>query len=289
MNFFTRNCAQTAVVFSQHHVENLLSTLQSIHATLFPEHNNSFLHFITSVLRSRFPHILPEPIDTNPIPESWLTLPLIHGGLGCPQPILEAFSYLQAFKTSTSTTHASSSSIRDRDSELARDSFTECLSADRTLYLDAKRRWEEDRTTYPSNTAIFPRNAATNKPEFMSFEEYLRGRETRSLHWSATYDHLMSPAEPAYPSTSRGTKLWKKIKRWLAQFPKMEGSPFVEKKEDYLSRKEYYDLENPWDWWFALYAEQMERTFGKVCMLDEVMGLGAMVTKIQQKAVKFDL
>lgn len=288
MNFFTRNCAQTAIIFSRSHVENLLTTLQGIHYTLFPSHSGNFLHFISSILRARFPHLLPAD-DPQPIPESWLILPLIYGGLGCPVPMLETFALLRAFRENESAKSNPYTPSPTYDLTSERGNFESCLSADRTLYAAYKQQWQE-RSSYPSNRDLFPLEyGASHKPSFMSFDEYNRGRESQSMYWSATYTHLLSPANPARPDSSSTATA--RYANWLLQFPRCHDAPFSKTVdgEDEPWRKEWDELESPWDWWFALYAEQQGKMFGGMRVLSPQLMLGGMVRRIGQRAVKFDI
>ncbi|TGZ84881.1 hypothetical protein EX30DRAFT_11552 [Ascodesmis nigricans] len=274
MNFFTRNCAQTAVVFSKSHVENLLKTLKTIHDTLFPDHSSSFLKLISSTLHTRFPHIIP---SNTPIPEGWLTLPLVFGGLGIPTPMLETYAYLHNFRNNDASEYAlyHPSYVKNQGS------FTRCLKNELQLYQKSREAWET-MSTYPADASIFPRNPVSQRPYFMSFEEFIRARETQTIYWAKTYDHLLSAAKPA-PAEPTDTKT---INEWLRMFPDVEGYSCV---TTLGGRGSLGELEFPWNWWVVTYAPQLDRVFGSMTVLDSWMTLGGMVEKIQERAVKFDL
>jgi hypothetical protein len=223
ISFFGRNFGDPAQCFGRIHAGEIIDTFNRIQKELFPETGGSVVKRLQTMIESRF--------GITNIPIGWFFFPISRGGLEVRNPVIDLLA------------------VRDDLLESPEKSFVYRMKLDLEDYANHKEKWQA--------------KAGTSGEQFMTFDEYVLGRETRILGWGRTYQSLQ-------------------------QLP---GSTQVE-----LSSRVQSELPSSWSrvlptserWQFAMYANQILARFGTLTIVEPSLIPVGMVSVFRASKVSWD-
>jgi hypothetical protein len=204
MKFFARNCGgRPAICFGVEHVDDVIDTLARIQRELFSDVGGNAVGHLRQLIRARF--------GAADLPHGYFYFPISSGGLEVHDPMVEFLA------------------VRPTIEEAFERPLSEGKDDDVHQYRQLKEDWEttSDRPTYLPLTPL----------EFMSYEEYISGRETRLVHWQKKYLAYLAVATPkeivltpAMEASLKGTRDdWSKMNSYQRWIVSMFGEGVMEK------------------------------------------------------------
>ncbi|KAF9022947.1 hypothetical protein BDZ89DRAFT_1018497 [Hymenopellis radicata] len=157
LEFFRRNFAQPAYCFGLVHIDEVISTFARILKEVFAETNGSVVLKVQQLIETRF--------CIKDIPAGWCFLPISKGGLEIVNPIVSLMTVRDHLRHAKPETN-----------------FITLMNNDKYNYETAKEAWLSGQGEGKSDT-------------FMSFEEYVLGRETRLASWGEEWSSLQNVAD----------------------------------------------------------------------------------------------
>lgn len=145
--FFQRNFGDPAHCFGRVHVDDIIETFNRIQKVLFPDTDGSVVKRLQAMIESRF--------GVTDVPFGWFFFPITRGGLEVRNPMIDLLA------------------VRDDLSEKPQNTFTLRMKLDAEDYVVLKEKWQG--------------KAGSSTEKFMSFGEYVLGRETRIGLWQQQY------------------------------------------------------------------------------------------------------
>ncbi|KAF4571194.1 hypothetical protein EYR36_008523 [Pleurotus pulmonarius] len=218
MAFFRRNFGgRPPACFGQPLINDIIDTFARIQRELFPNHVGGAIGYLRSLIKTRF--------GVDNIPEGYFYFPINQGGLELRNPMVEAY----VLQTSG---HVSNNSENPESSLPSQPFVTHMEVRDKQRYRELQENWELGRT---ANTF-----QAGAPDEFLSFEEYVRYRETLLEHWTVLWQEMLRVPDP----------------RNITLPPVLQALQTVH-NDDYYTQ---YVL--------ALYGEELVQTFGSLELVD---------------------
>ncbi|KDQ56321.1 hypothetical protein JAAARDRAFT_179811 [Jaapia argillacea MUCL 33604] len=237
IEFIKRQFGQSAQCFGKAHVDEIIQTLNRIQNELFPDTNGSIVKRLQGMIEARF--------GIKDIPFGWFFFPISYGGLEIHNPIIDYLTLRESLSDSPETM------------------FPSEMENDKKTHISLKEAWETS-ATVPSNRLSWDvevRDTNHKGGDFMSFEEYILGRETRLTTWGATYLRMQSLASAT--KIALPTRL----------------------DQDYGSS---FSM-TPYDAWVvALYAEELFKRFGTLIIVEPTLIPVGMVSVFRNSKISWD-
>jgi hypothetical protein len=222
LKFFQRNFGDPAQCFGRQHADEVIETYSRIQKELFPMTGGSVIQCIQQMIEQRF--------EVKDIPNGWFYFPISRGGLEVWNPIVDFLSVRNNLKVEPNP-------------------FTELQEEDRKEYQRLFTAWNSGEGS--SN------NSAKS---FLSFEQYVEGRETRLPKWRDAYRDLQkAPYASSITLSSRITD-------------DLDGAYL----DDYQ------------EWNAALYGEEIFRRFGTLTIVEPTLIPVGMVSVFKSSKIKWD-
>lgn len=220
--FFQRNFGDPAHCFGRVHADEIIDTFNRIQKELFPDTGGSVVKRLQAMIESRF--------GVTDIPFGWFFFPITRGGLEVRNPVIDLLA------------------VRGDLSESPQNTFTDRMKFDLKEYVDHKERWQA--------------KAGFSGEEFMSFEEYVLGRETRLERWQQKYLSLQ-------------------------QMPTATGVALIGRAQNELSSGWYG--ETTYDKYiFALYSNEIFARFGTLTIVEPTLIPVGMVSVFKNSKISWD-
>ncbi|KAK6542260.1 hypothetical protein TWF694_006220 [Orbilia ellipsospora] len=269
MKFFVRNFGKPARVFGKQHVEQIVTAVNKINASIIPsEYNGDFVSYIKSIVKSRFGHELTEEPLT-----AWILMPVTHGGLGVRNVLFDINPILRAYTFEEEDHEAS----KKYDDLYHPRTFKRCLKKDKIEYETAKEAWlkrarpikgawENDipdewfdgmeEWLASRDTARSSRRRRQQHP-FLTFEEFILGRQNKFTYWGEVWSELSET-----PNSTRRFQFPDRISKALL------ASTICTHDSNWL--KPNYDKTSPyWRSFLLSFGEQLLDAFGDFKLVDE--------------------
>ncbi|KIK58068.1 hypothetical protein GYMLUDRAFT_202910 [Collybiopsis luxurians FD-317 M1] len=164
MEFFRRNFGQPAHCFGQVHLDEVVQTFERIQREIFVEHSGSVVEKLRSMIETRFG----DAIEAKNMPAGWCFFPVSEGGLEVLNPVIQLLMMREYL-------------VPEPDKQ-----FKLRMDVDRNKYEQAKTDWMNGLQGDDTKEV----DLDESKKMFMSFEEYILGREDRMEHWGREWKHL---------------------------------------------------------------------------------------------------
>jgi len=219
LRFFQRNFGDPAQCFGRTHADEVIETYSRIQKELFPETGGSVIQCIQQVIEQRF--------GVKDIPNGWFYFPISRGGLEVWSPAVDFLSVRDDLKEKPNT-------------------FFALLENDEKDYKFFFSLWKSG-------------DGWSKTVEFLTYPEYIEGRETRLGGW---WSHYMSLQEAPDASPIR---LSSRIKQGLVPIP-----------DDYSI------------WNTALYADEIFRRFGTLTIVEPTLIPVGMVSVFKNSKIQWD-
>jgi hypothetical protein len=234
MAFFLRNFGgRPANCFGKVHVDESLKVLVAIQRELFSdEKSGGPVGHLRTMIKDRF--------GVDDLPEGYFFSPIDSGGLELRDPLIELIA------TSDIEEFPEQRFIEQKNKD------------DLTAYENLKTTWEQS----TSNGQSYYDSSA--KGEFMPFEEYVLGRETRLLSWRSTYMDLLSVIEPDSAYTT----------------------PAISQAK--IASQSARNLDEYGEWVIATYGDELVRRFGGLDIVDPSLIPIGMVQLFRNSRMKLD-
>jgi hypothetical protein len=222
LRFFQRNFGDPAQCFGRNHADEVIETYNRIQKELFPETGGSVVQCIQQTIEQRF--------GVKDIPSGWFYFPISRGGLEVWNPIVDFLS------------------VRDNLEEQP-NTFFKLMEDDPKQYARLFSTWKSGSGSSSSAAA-----------KFLTYPEYIEGRETRLQQWWATYQDLQKP--PRASSITLSSRIDEDLDGVV------------------LDR---YQL-----WNAALYAEEIFRRFGTLTIVEPTLIPVGMVSVFKSSKIQWD-
>ncbi|KAK6522455.1 hypothetical protein TWF281_003016 [Arthrobotrys megalospora] len=288
MKFFVRNFAKPSRAFGKQHVEQIITAINKIHLSLFPEHNGDVLAYISSLITSRFSEELPP----GPILPAWLLIPVANGGLGVRNVLFDILPILKSYLTEEEN--------YDRAGRYGGiyhpQNFKQCLKKDKREYERLREIWFKNRNPpkiawdrevpddwfdgmeewlAAQDAARKSQSRRRRKPHpFITFEEFILGRRGKFGYWGDVWNGLTET-----PTTASRYAFPDKITKGLAS---NLYSPVEWLKSDYSKNTPY------WRSWLLTFGESVLDSFGEFRITDEGRLPVAMIDIYSNLKTKWD-
>ncbi|EJD41257.1 hypothetical protein AURDEDRAFT_186615 [Auricularia subglabra TFB-10046 SS5] len=200
VEWMRRNFAQPANCFGTPHADEVISTFGRIYREVFVNANGSVVQHLQTVLQERF--------GITDIPSGWVFLPTAAGGLGVVNPIIDILVTRKALSSPPSET------IADR------------MRNDKIEYDGKWDAWHAAST------------ASGGSDDFMTWEEYILGRETAMKSWGTAWKSMQEVPEPKATLQRRGAAA--------------------------VNDDDWYDRPWPEKWVVSLYGDELVKKFGSL-------------------------
>ena len=222
LRFFQRNFGDPAQCFGRTHANEVIETYSRIQRELFPETGGSVIQCIQQMIEQRF--------RIKNIPNGWFYFPISRGGLEVWNPIIDFLSVRDCLKEEPNT-------------------FFALMEEDEREYARLVSHWKSGESL--SNTLT---------KKFLSYSQYVEGRETRLDGWWTAYTELQEA--PDASSITLSSRIWQ-------------------------------DLDNmPLDgyqrWNAALYADEIFRRFGTLNIVEPTLIPVGMVSVFKNSKIQWD-
>ena len=222
LRFFQRNFGDPAQCFGRTHADEVIETYSRIQKELFPGTGGSVIRCIQQMIEQRF--------GVKDIPNGWFYFPISQGGLEVRNPVINFLSVRGNLKEQPN-------------------SFIELMESDKKEYDRLFSIWKSGAGSSDSVTT-----------KFLTYPEYIEGRETRLREWWATYTNLQSrPNFSAIELSSNAT-------------------------ED-LSKVHLDDYQR---WNTALYADEIFKRFGTLTIVEPTLIPVGMVSVFKNSKIQWD-
>lgn len=180
LEFFRRNFAQPSHCFGRTHADEVVATFGRIQREVFAETGGSVVRAIQAMVETRF--------GINDVPAGWCFMPVAQGGLGVVDPIVDILT------------------VRANVKEKPEEEFQECMKEDENTYSVYKASW-------------LGGAGEGTELDFMPWDEYVLGRETKSLDWGQawTYLQVVAPSRSIARSTVLGNDWYNRsdVEKWI--------------------------------------------------------------------------
>ncbi|KAG9221393.1 hypothetical protein CCMSSC00406_0009842 [Pleurotus cornucopiae] len=178
MAFFRRNFGgRPPACFGQPLINDIIDTFARIQRELFPNHVGGAIGYLQALIKTRF--------GVDNIPEGYFYFPITQGGLELRNPMIEAY----ALQKSDRATDRPNGREDSDDDLLPTQLFVKQMEEkDKQHYRDHQENWDSGRTT-----KTFQLGAPD---EFMSFDEYVKHRETLLEHWQELWLEMLRVPDP---------------------------------------------------------------------------------------------
>ncbi|VDC08008.1 unnamed protein product [Peniophora sp. CBMAI 1063] len=229
--FIMRNCGdRPARCLGYDHAREMADTIARVQKSAVPGGGDIVSH-LRALIGQRF--------GASDLPEGWFYLPMKVGGLNLRGPLPELFAVMDAFR-------------REED----KTGFECCLEEERQHYRACQEHWED---------SLDDRLELATQNEFISYEEYIQGRETRLSAWASRYDLLkvVPLPSPVHETPSVEALLSHSSGNW-------DTMPFFDK------------------WVVAMYGEGVAQRFGSIEPVDSTLIPLGMVNVLIQSRMKWD-
>jgi hypothetical protein len=254
--FFSHTFGEPAPVFGRQHVDSILSTYQRMQETLFgaaANNTGNVTNHLKSMIATRFNIALAD------VPDGFLYLPDVLGGLGLRNPFIPLFL------------------IRDKLQTSPQQAMRDFFAKEKEEYVAAKKVFDElgehgrrrrlrnalaDDTTSSSTRSLAP----AELERFMSFEEFSRHRMSLSRSLCATYGGLLLQPETEYLSES------KVVENALRKFGPVEPNLDAERK-----------------WIVELYAKDLVERYGGLRIVEKRFLPLAVLEMMRKKKVTWQM
>ncbi|KZV65571.1 hypothetical protein PENSPDRAFT_638139 [Peniophora sp. CONT] len=230
--FVKRNCGdRPARCLGYDHAKEMASTLARLQKSAVPSGGDIVAHLRT---------LINERFGVNDLPEGWFYLPMKAGGLNLRGPLPEMFAVMDAFGR-----------------EKSKAGFESSLEEERQYYRACQDRWEENVDNR------YDQAPAQN--DFISHEEFIRGRETRLSMWATRYNLLkiIPLPSPVHKTPAVEALLARSSGNW-------DNMSFFDK------------------WVVAMYGEGVAQKFGSIDPVDSTLIPLGMVNVFTQSRMKWD-
>ena len=222
LRFFQRNFGDPAQCFGRTHADEVVETYSRIQRELFPVTGGSVIRCVQQMIEQRF--------GVKDIPSGWFYFPISRGGLEVWNPIVDFLSVRNNLKEQPNT-------------------FFALMEEDEKEYARLLAAWKSGEDSSHSATK-----------QFLTFNHYIEGRETRLSKWRDAYMDLQKP-----PSASSIT----------------------------LSSRINDDLDDAYldgyqEWNAALYAEDIFRRFGTLTIVEPTLIPVGMVSVFKSSKIQWD-
>ena len=221
--FFSNSFGPATNCLGRAHLDMVLSTFEKMQDKLFASFGSSSSRDITSHLKGT----IELRFGVEKIPDSFLSFPNEHGGLGVRNPFVTLLA------------------VYDKALEKPSEILDEAFEDEVEEYEAAKERFDKgDKYEHPSE---IPEGCDTK--EFMSFEEYVRFREETSKPLLDAYEKLL--AMPAV----RGVEQTNAVRAAMKSLP-----PELYRCKSINS--DWSSMDVYWQWVLQLYAKEAMSNFG---------------------------
>ncbi|KAI0823103.1 hypothetical protein BC628DRAFT_616851 [Trametes gibbosa] len=211
------------------------------------DHARAMAHAIARVQKSALPGggdivsylrtIISERFGVGDLPEGWFYIPMRAGGLDLRSPLAELFAVMDALRR-----------------EKTPASFDPCLEEERVYYRNCQKSWE-----------AHVDNISSAGESFISWEEYIRGREAQLHIWAQRYDMLkrIPLPSPVHKTPAVEALLARSNGNW-------DSMSFFDK------------------WVVSTYGEEVAHKFGSFDPVDSTLIPLGMVNVFTQSRMKWD-
>jgi len=220
LRFFQRNFGDPAQCFGRIHADEVIETYSRIQKELFPKTGGSVIQCIQQMIEQRF--------GVKDIPNGWFYFPISRGGLEVWSPTIDFLS------------------VRDDLSDKP-NTFFELMERDKKDYTIFSTLWKSG-------------EGWSTTTEFLTYSQYIEGRETRLGGWWSAYRALQDAPDA---STIR---LSSRIHQGLGT----------------LSFDDYSM------WNAALYADEIFRRFGTLTIVEPTLIPVGMVSVFKNSKIQWD-
>lgn len=222
LKFFQRNFGDPAQCFGRIHADEVIETYNRIQKELFPMTGGSVIQCIQQMIEQRF--------GVKDVPNGWFYFPISRGGLEVWNPIIDFLSVRNNLKEQPNT-------------------FFALMEEDVKEYGRLFAEWKSGESS--SNSVA---------GEFLTFQQYIDGRETRLPKWRDAYNDLQkAPGASSITLSSR----------------------IIDDLED-----AYIDGYQEWN--SALYAEDIFRRFGTLTIVEPTLIPVGMVSVFKNAKIQWD-
>ena len=222
LRFFQRNFGDPARCFGRAHADEVVETYSRIQKGLFPETGGSVIQCIQQMIEQRF--------GVKDIPNGWFYFPISRGGLEVRNPVVDFLS------------------VRDNLEEQPNPFFA-LMEGDEKEYARLFSAWKSGEGSSSGAAA-----------EFLTYPQYIEGRETRLHLWRTAYTGLQDPP----------------------------GSTTIQLSSRISEDLNGVDLDNYQKWNAALYAEEIFRRFGTLTIVEPTLIPVGMVSVFKNSRVQWD-
>ena len=222
IRFFQRNFGDPAHCFGLTHADEVIETYSRIQKGLFPETGGSVIQCIQQMIGQRF--------GVKDIPNGWFYFPISRGGLEVRNPIVDFLS------------------VRDNLKEQPNPFFA-LMEGDVKEYVRLFTVWKSG--------AGSSNNATT---EFLTYSQYIEGRETRLQQWWSAYTKLQNAP----------------------------GASMIELSSRISEDLDGVHLDGYQRWNAALYAEEIFRRFGTLTIVEPTLIPVGMVSVFKNSKIQWD-
>jgi hypothetical protein len=222
LKFFQRNFGDPAQCFGRVHADEVIETYSRIQKELFPMTGGSVIQCVQQMIEQRF--------GVTDIPSGWFYFPISRGGLEVWNPIVDFLLVRNNLKDQPNT-------------------FFALMEEDEKEYARLFSVWKSGEGSL---------NNATE--QFLAFDRYIEGRETRLSKWRDAYKSLQNA--PSASLVVLSTRISDNL-------------------ED-----EYCINYNMWN--AALYAEDIFRRFGTLTIVEPTLIPVGMVSVFKNSKIQWD-
>lgn len=228
--FFSNNFGKPCFGFGREHIDDMIDTFARIQGAVFP--NGSVTDYLAKLARDRF--------DVKEIPDGIWYWPVQMGGLEPRNPMVSLYGR------------------RENMRESPQDILAKHLAAEEAAYLADKASFEQ-KTSMELRTARKNSGIGDIGDKFMSKEEYMRYRESRSAYLGSAYAKLLStPAEFEIQKTNE-------MASWLETLPSEARGP---RGLSFGIQRSFESMKPYWRWILVVYGGQIVKKYGSVQMVD---------------------
>ena len=221
LRFFQRNFGDPAHCFGRTHADEVIETYSRIQNELFPLTGGSVIQCIQRMIEERF--------GVKDIPNGWFYFPISRGGLEVWNPVVDFLSVRNNLKKQPNT-------------------FFALMEGDVKEYASLYVAWQSGESW----------SAGTTK-KFLTYAQYVEGRETRLRRWWDAYKELQRAP------TASSIRLSSRI------------------CEDLKSTDDGYQ-----EWNAALYADEIFRRFGTLTIVEPALIPVGMVSVFKNSKIQWD-
>ena len=256
--FFTTNFGKSANCFGQQHIDEVLSTLERAQRALFrdgPSTASSVVEYLKQTLASRF--------DIQSVPEGYVFFPSALGGLELRNPFVLLLQ------------------LRNHVTKNPQQQLEKFTEEEKEQYKYARLSFEKGQIA--RNVREYPDYTPADSSFFMSFDEYIRYRETfavlGSRGLSTVFTELMH--RPDSEATIDASS------EIMTALNLMDTGGVVGQEGECGINGNWYGMEPYWKWILGVYGPQMLRKFGGLNIVDNgVLPIG-MVSLFRSQGVSW--